>query len=440
MRKVKGKKSKFSNDFIAIAAMAGFIFIILSCYAIDWFYSSYVGELELEVAYNVEVEVVVETQGYVIRDEYQQENGAVVSIINTSDSAYYYPIISDGTSINNGGTIAYTFSNEAQAELYYESLLIQQQIDYLSDMPTSYDVEYLSVDSTISKINEEVLAYIEIINSNDLTDISSQADSVNSQIVTKKTIMGESYDYSSEIASLQTQLYSLESQINILDEIQAPYAGYFVSTVDGYEGLVDFDTVEDIDLDAAAVTELINSTPTEVDNALGKIIAQHIWYLACNLNTSDVLTSNVSFTVGSTVYVDFTDEYIFEIPMEVVSVSSTDGNGNIAVLLKCTYMNQDLATLRIENVSFSINSYEGLKINKDAVFINEDGVAGVYVLLNSTVTYTPIVIEKTQDDYVIASAYYVDEDEDGYADDRQLTAYDQIIVQGRNLQDGKFID
>lgn len=432
------KKIKFSSDFKAVCVMVGIVLIIVSCYAIAWFYEDYVGEIEVEVAYSVEVEEVVETVGYVIRDEYQEVDGEVVSILYTSDDAFYYPIISDATSVTKGGVLAYTFANEENAQLYYESLLIEEQIDYLSSVASIYDVQYLDINTTIEQINEDVLNYIDMINSNDLSEISTQAREINSQILTKKVIMGETYDFSSDIQSLELSLASLQSSINIIDEIQAPYAGYFVSSVDGYESLVDFDTIEEIGLDSDTVTSLINSEAVVYENAFGKIIAQHTWYMACNLDTNVVLSSQLSFTVGSTVYVDFTDDYIYQIPMQIVSVSSYDGDGNIAVLLKCTYMNENLSNLRIENVSFSVQTYEGLKINSDAVFVNEDGITGVYTLVNKTVVFTPITILKTELEYVVATAYTADKDD--YKDYAQLTVYDQIIVKGRNLIDGKIID
>ena len=79
---------------------------------------------------------------------------------------------------------------------------------------------------------------------------------------------------------------------------------------------------------------------------------------------------------------------------------------------------------------------------------NDEGIDGVYVLSGNYVEFSPVDIKYYGEDYVIADKYYVirkDEKGKSYIDYeetdkyRSIRLYDNIIVKGKNLYDGKII-
>ena len=92
-----------------------------------------------------------------------------------------------------------------------------------------------------------------------------------------------------------------------------------------------------------------------------------------------------------------------------------------------------------------MKTHEGFRISNSALVENEDGLTGVYLLAGKRVMFKPIQILYHADNHVIAVAavYYNDKgeiDEEKTPDLPQLTAYDRVIVKGKNLKNGKIID
>ena len=67
-----------------------------------------------------------------------------------------------------------------------------------------------------------------------------------------------------------------------------------------------------------------------------------------------------------------------------------------------------------------------------------DGVQGVYVLTGNIVTFKRLDVIYTGDDYVISKKIY-----DTVKDDNNIPyvkLYDEVIVEGKDLSDGKIIN
>ena len=130
--------------------------------------------------------------------------------------------------------------------------------------------------------------------------------------------------------------------------------------------------------------------------------------------------------------------------MRVQSVSDR-ADKNVAVVLKCTQMNEALSGLRKEKAEITVNTYKGFQISNDALVENKDGLTGVYVLAGKRVVFKPIKILYYADNHVMAApAVYYNEDgeinKEKTPDLPRLAAYDRVIVKGKNLYDGKVID
>ena len=113
-------------------------------------------------------------------------------------------------------------------------------------------------------------------------------------------------------------------------------------------------------------------------------------------------------------------------------------------------MNKDILNLRKENIRIDFSEHTGLKINKKAVhekvaskvIKNGDGqketvekkIQGVYAIKNKQLIFKEIIITYADEDYVICKEK---PDEDELFTDQYLEQYDEIVLRGADLHEGK---
>ena len=136
------------------------------------------------------------------------------------------------------------------------------------------------------------------------------------------------------------------------------------------------------------------------------------------LGVGRVLSLRMSFVLDETVPV-------------TVYACNKDNAGNLAVVFRCDYMSEELSTIRHETVEIQLVKHTGLKVPKAAIVVDEQQQAGVYVRSGNVASFRRIKqIYSDPADYVICEEVA----EKGY-----LKLYDDIIVGGKGLYDGKII-
>ena len=87
---------------------------------------------------------------------------------------------------------------------------------------------------------------------------------------------------------------------------------------------------------------------------------------------------------------------------------------------------------RVAHVKLLMDDYEGIRIPTEAIRFDDEHKAGVYTLNGIEVVFKKIKQIISEEDYTLV----VDtSDLDGY-----ISLYDTIIVEGKDLYDGKIID
>lgn len=425
-------KKDTSKPFYIIIAVVS---LILIGYIVTGVYDNYTGSIRTEFTFSTTASDIVKVKGVVFRDEYKKKNSQNSAIIKGSAGDIYSPVVSDGESIGKNEPIAYVFSSQDQLDAYKESLDIKSDIETLTKLQDSKNMEYLDVDLLNLEISNALRDYIKLCDLNELGDISAMTDTLNYKMTSKQIITTQQINFSSEIKSLQTQYNQLQKQIKNKKVVTSPFAGYFVSKIDGYEQLCKYSDVTENKITPSAVNKILNKDVKITDNAYGKIVSQHTWYFVFNMS----FAQSSKIKVRSEVYVDFPEKGITDIPMTVASMTR-DGD-NVALVLKCRTMNSELLSLRIEEAEVKIGSYKGCKISNEAL-VSQNAVMGVYIYSGNCAIFKPIDIIYHGDDYVIANALLIDEEKTngGAQDDlHTLKPYDKVILKGRNLYDGKVI-
>ena len=236
--------------------------------------------------------------------------------------------------------------------------------------------------------------------------------------------MGNTLDLSAAIAQLEAEKQQLKQQSSkIISRLTAPVAGYFVDRTDGYEQALA--SVNPTELTVSDMDGFLKSEPTATSSG-GKVVGGYEWYLGCIVPEEyyNALAVGNSLTVRMAFV---TDEAI---PVTVSSCKK-DGQGKLAVTLRCVYMSEELSTVRKETVEIQLVEHTGLKVPKRAIIIDEEMQAGVYVRVGNVAQFRKIKqVYSEPADYVICE----DTKDSGY-----LHLYDDIIVEGRGIYDGKIV-
>lgn len=378
-------------------------------------YRSAFSNVETEMAVTHSVYESINAEGLVFRSE---------SAVPAPSGGYAYYTIENGTRVARNSVIASVYSDENSGRIKQEIAEIDQQIAAFRTIQADAGSGRLSLDVIKEQTADTVYRMIQNTDSGKLTDIGTADFDMLSLLSKKQLITGKSVDFTAKIKELQKRKSNLKSSYRApKSKIHAPVAGYFADRSDGYEKVL---TVRKLSsLTPESLKKLMNAEPKKTGNG-GKIVSGYEWYMACivpdsyynQLRVGRNLSLNLSFVLDEPV------------PVTVYSCSK-GSNGKLAVVFRCDYMSAELSTIRKESVEIQLVEHTGLKVPKRAIIINDKQEAGVYVRSGNIVTFRKVEqLYSEPADYAVCKIV----NKDGY-----LRMYDDIIVGGKDLYDGKII-
>ena len=120
-----------------------------------------------------------------------------------------------------------------------------------------------------------------------------------------------------------------------------------------------------------------------------------------------------------------------KIPAVVLNIEESDNNKDCFVILKSNYISREILNLRKKKVNVSTKSFKGLAVNMKAIrFLN--GEKGVFIKDDKEIKFKKIDIIFETNQKVISKLRPSEND--------YLQAFDEIILSGQGLFDGKIID
>ena len=232
-------------------------------------------------------------------------------------------------------------------------------------------------------------------------------------------VKGKVSDYSSVISALNAKIKTLESRksaepVSVLSE----ETGYFVSSIDGYESKITYDNIDTIT--PAEIAEAVKTpkTASASGDIIGKMIEDYKWKLAEGQAAVLTENTNVKIIVGA-------DQS--EITAKVENVEKY-GDDYVAVF-SADDLNSTIASSRVGRFKLLVDSYNGIRIASSAIHFDKDNNIGVYIKSGTQAQFVKIERIYSTEDYVIVRDTT---DKSGY-----LSLYDNVIVEGKDLYDGK---
>ena len=418
------------------------ITLLVIAYVIYVICSASFTQIKTETAKIRTVSDSITTSGYFIRDEklIQYKGGGIVSY--TAD---------DGEKVSKNQTIANVFLTSDDANAKQEIEKINAQITALEQLEKTADTITLTPDEIDRNISSLLVQASMNVSNGDYTLADENINDVLYNLNERQLVTGKLDGFSEKINELKNHVKELEkssSGSKKTKTVKSSSSGYFVSTADGYEGVYSSKDIENIfpeNLDSEKIK------PAELpEDVIGKTIESVYWYIACPVTSEQAL----EIKNADHLTIDLPLASNGKINVTLVSLNQETKTSDAVAILRGDYMTEEMANLRKENVSLNLETYTGIYIPKKAVHEckltktveDENGkettvtetVKGVYVETGGTLNFKQIVPVYSGEDYLICKES--PEEDEIFSDDvKVLKVYDDVVVEGADLYDGKLV-
>lgn len=353
--------------------------------------------------------------GIVIREE---------KVIDSNKSGALHFVLSNGERVAKNGTIANIYSNADASVIVNRIQQLELRISDIEEMQAYNDVEAADISLANNKVNNSLNTMLRGIAAGDFSSFDADSSELLTNISRRQMITGEQTDFSARLNELKTELDSLNASLpQPVGSITTDRSGYFVSSVDGYENVLLCDNIEDI------TPEYIDTLKADTiqSTAVGKIVSGYTWYIAAKVDISE----SVKYKTGDELTLKTTIKSTPELSVVLEKINTSSNENSAVMIFSCQHMNSELATMRKGTFTIINSTYSGLKIPTKALRV-QDGKTGVFVRSGMTVKFVEVNVIYRTDEYIIC--------EQEVSNDTVLRLYDDVVVKGKRLYDGKIIE
>lgn len=383
------------------------VYIIAQCFVI--FRRSY--KTETAIKYTLAESITLD--GVVAFDS--------VDVAGSGDLGY---LVQDGERVTNGTIVAEVYTDDSQG-------LQRERLDRLERTITLLTKSQNSTGSDLSVLtNQTKQALYNLLDKINTAQYSGITDAENTFLLAQNRLQvstGQTEGFADTIAALQVEYDSIKAQLDALQTITATTNGYFSSTAASPAIAADRQALDDAD-PATLQKMLADGFPAAATDRAGQITTGFSWkfYAACDLDTA------ARFDNISSVKISVPGKQNTPLSATVEEVALDKDNGIAKIVLQCQTINAEVLSFGQETAQIDLKTYEGIRIDKEALHI-VDGQRGVYVKYGNLQRFLKITTLYENDSYILIP-------ENGkIGTDNEVRLYDEIIVQGTDLQDGKLL-
>ena len=397
-------------------------------------------EYETEIVDEVTVQDTVNLNAFIVRDE---------QYIDGKADGTFVPLVADGDRVASGDSVVRICTKEQDAADFAEleeSLKIRDRYIQLSEQT---ELDALDMQKLNKDIDDAYTAFLKTINSRSYASLGDNVNRLEDSLASKQVLKDGTIDIDSKIEALDKRIAELEAKDISTENVAAPLSGYYISNIDGYEGAVDYDLLSEITI--ADVDKALNYTPKTVNGKIGKIVGSYKWYILANIESkySKLLEEGDSLKVNI-------PEYGYKDVTVIVEHLSPEKDGMIAIALSCNVMNETYANMRVENIELVVDEYTGYKVKTSAIHTYDPAketttgsstetttttqtskpeiMTVVYILRGTVMNARRVEVIYTDGDYSIVRS-----DSSSFQGIKPVQRYDEVIVKGRNLENGRSV-
>lgn len=394
----------------AALVMGGMLLALAAVYIVLQLYAILGRTYQTETAISASMEDTVPLSGIAMFDAVPVSGGGSLGYL-----------VEDGERVTEGTVLAEIYTDPAQSTQREELDRLDRIIDLLTKSENSVgsDLALLTAQTRTALFN--------LLDQLDTASYTGMSDAIDEFLLAQNRLQistGQSSGFTATLADLQTQRDAAAAALEGLQTIPADRNGYFISTAAALPLDLTEDTLKS-DTAAALSERLQQEIPTTGSDLAGRIVTGFSWrfYGVCDLDTA------ARFDGVTSVKIRVPGKQDEALDATVTEVAADETAGLAKITLECRTINADVLRLGREDAEIVLNTYEGIRVSKRAMHI-VDGERGVYVKYGSLQRFRRIVVLFEDENYLLL---------DPEAEDNEVRLYDEIIVEGPNLQDGGLV-
>lgn len=394
----------------AALVMGGMLLALAAVYIVLQLYAILGRTYQTETAISASMEDTVPLSGIAMFDAVPVSGGGSLGYL-----------VKDGERVTEGTVLAEIYTDPAQSTQREELDRLDRIIDLLTKSENSVgsDLALLTAQTRTALLN--------LLDQLDTASYTGMSDAIDEFLLAQNRLQistGQSGGFTATLADLQTQRDAAAAALEGLQTITADRNGYFISTAAALPLDLTEDTLKS-DTAAALSERLQQEIPTTGSDLAGRIVTGFSWrfYGVCDLDTA------ARFDGVTSVKIRVPGKQDEALDATVTEVAADETAGLAKITLECRTINADVLRLGREDAEIVLNTYKGIRVSKRAMHI-VDGERGVYVKYGSLQRFRRIVVLFEDENYLLL---------DPEAEDNEVRLYDEIIVEGPNLQDGGLV-
>ena len=414
---------------LATKVMIAVLCLGVAVYLAIYFVQGWDDPLVTTRAYTYSQDLGVEASGILVRREI---------VLPSSGGSYVDQIVAEGEKASAGQPVALLYSDPSALTTRQSIRALNAEIEQLE-----YALSSGTQNTDAARLDGQVISSIVALRSlsagGDLTQLEDSALTLRTMVFKRDYTYGDTaaadqlnlliQDRRSQVAELERSLSQVARMVS------APVSGVFSASVDGWEGVVSPDRLDEI---TAEELSALLSQKHEMDrSAVGKLITDSTWYFAALIPGTDTgLQSGRSYELA------FSGDYYGQIRMNLDRVVLA-GEQTLAIF-SCRSHLADTTLLRVQTVDVLTQQLDGIHIPRRALRVQtveetqEDGTVrevnhyGVYTVVRSQAEWQEVEVLYTADTYYLVRPVNQDSA-------TRLRDGDEVILNSSNIYDGKVV-
>ena len=367
-------------------------------------------------------------------------------------------LVEDGSRVSAGTVVAEIYTSHDQSTLRTQLDNLNEQIDLLQR------AENVSATQVDSMIQERTTALYDLMDSVDRGELDSLDNGKEDYLLAQNKILvvtGEASGFAAQIAALQAQADQIQSRLGSPAQISAPLTGYFVRSANTRQLSQPASAI--LGMDAATLKSYLDGgADAALTGCAGKMVSGFSWTYCgvCSAKEAQKLLKADGTPLTKTVKIRFPGQTNQALKGKLTEVTIDEASGLARFVLTCDSITADVLRLGQASAEVIVNETTGLRVpsaavhyvlktgeaaseadsaSSEAVQAGEDYIPGVYVKFGNLARFCRIDPVSDEHPLVVDGDYIIVSPKGTQGSISEVRLYDQVIVEGQNLYDGKLL-
>lgn len=279
------------------------------------------------------------------------------------------------------------------------------------------------------EIESDIVALRAALASGNYAALEADASALRTTVLRREFAYRGSADLSGRIAETEARLRDASAAAGGASSVvSAPFAGTYSAVADGWE-----DVLTPGILKTLTPAQFDSLAPHAASSTVGKLVRGDRWYYAAVVSEADA--ARIDKSAAYRLALSGADD---PLPVSVASVGNAQNGRCVLVLTSDRYLSA-VTALRAQSAELILESYEGLRIPKNALRIGEDGVSGVYCRIGLQSYFKPVELIYQGEDYCLVRPGDIQAVRESDLVLYTLRAGDEVIITAGELFNGRVI-